>query len=186
MLHAYTLSTIHFICTDLRHILHIKQSTSKEALSAWTYCVSSHLDKLLATLQSKFDFCPQADSTSSGYGYGHSNGGGSYKYTPEIVDGRVKKHIDCTDACNHVVKALLMIASSIRHYKQDFSKLDLTNNFWLPLGQQLIGIYICHLRRLKVSPQGCKRLLQDLDEYFQVSNLLALYMPMVYVCMCMI
>jgi hypothetical protein len=105
---------------------------------------------MLGSLQSKHDYCP-------------------LDHMPIISGGRVVKPVnEISGACGHVCKAIMLVASSIRHYQRDFSNLDLKTVFWKPIGQQIMGVLISHIRRQRVSPHGARRLIKDIDEYFQV------------------
>ena len=53
--------------------------------------------------------------------------------------------------------------------KELIQSFDMINLFWKPLGQQFIGILISHIRKYKISIEGGKLLLRDLEEYQNVS-----------------
>lgn len=114
---------------------------------AWSFCVALHIDKTLQTVQSKHDFYPQYEG---------------------ITVGRVNKNkiIDPTGACISVCKSLSLVISSVQHHEKEILRLNITKDFWKPLGRQVVGVLISHIRRAKISGYGGRRLLRDLDDYF--------------------
>lgn len=100
---------------------------------------------MLASLQSKYDYSPKFDPATNG--------------------GRLEPTVACDSAC----KAIQSIISAVRTYEAKLLGLDLVKVFWRPFGQQVIGVLISHLRRQKISPEGCKFLNRDIKEYSRVS-----------------
>jgi hypothetical protein len=47
--------------------------------------------------------------------------------------------------------------------------LNMKDNFWRPLGQQLMGIIITHIRKQRITQDGAKVLLRDLDEFLNLT-----------------
>ncbi len=143
------------ICKDSRrNSIRAVESAAKESLHAWTLCVAVHLEKVLLNLQSKYDYSPKADPLAFRMG------------------GVAQKVVtDPTVACDSVCKAILTVANAVRTNQVNLLGLDLTKLFWKPLGQQVVGALICHLRKQKISPEGTKVLARDLEEY---TNIMAL------------
>jgi hypothetical protein len=105
------------------------------------------VDKTLQIVQSKHDFFPQYEG---------------------ITVGRANKNkaLDPTGACASVCKSLSLVIASVQHHEKEMSRLNVTKDFWKPLGRQLVGVILSHIRRAKISGHGGRRLLRDLDEYF--------------------
>ena len=47
--------------------------------------------------------------------------------------------------------------------------MDLFDSFWRPFGQHLLGVFISHFRKQKVTLEGGKVVMRDLNEYCNVS-----------------
>lgn len=109
-----------------------------------------HVDKTLQTVQSKHDFFPQYEG---------------------LTVGRANKSkiVDPTGACASVCKSLSLVISSVQHHEKEISRLNVTKDFWRPLGRQLVGVLLTHIRRVKISGHGGRKLLRDLDEYFMAA-----------------
>ena len=76
--------------------------------------------------------------------------------------------IEPTVACNAICKGLLEVANGIRAHVEDISGINLYDNFWVPIGRQIIGSIISHLRKQKISVDGAKYVTKDLSEYYNV------------------
>ncbi len=76
---------------------------------------------------------------------------------------------DPTVACDSVCKAIMTVANAVRSMQVNLIGLDLAKLFWKPMGQQVVGALISHLRKQKVSVEGTKVLMRDLEEYTHVS-----------------
>ena len=50
------------------------------------------------------------------------------------------------------------------------SALNLAEDLWRPLGSMLIGNLLGHIRRTKISMDGGRVLMRDLDEYYNVRH----------------
>jgi hypothetical protein len=57
----------------------------------------------------------------------------------------------------------------VRAYEPKLLGLDMVKVFWRPLGQQVVGVLISHLRKQKITPEGCKFVNRDIKEYSRVS-----------------
>lgn len=121
----------------------------KVAVHAWSLCIIVHVEKILFTLQSKYDYCPTSLSLTQQQ-YSNSKSGG------------------CTVACDAVCKELLTVANTVHLFEKSIHGLDLMKLFWRPFGQQFIGTIISHIRRQKVSEEGASVLVSDLTEFLNV------------------
>ncbi len=111
----------------------------KESIFAWSMCVGIHLEKTLTTLQSKYDFAPQG-----------------------MMPGKSRVY---TDACASIRKELIGLENSISSYKDFLHGFNMVELLWKPLGQMFVGTLISHIKKYKVSMDGAKILLNDLEEY---------------------
>jgi hypothetical protein len=100
---------------------------------------------VLTSLQSRYDYSPKFDPTANG--------------------ARLEPTVACDAAC----KALQGIISVVRTYETKLLGLDMVKVFWRPLGQQVVGVLISHLRKQKITPEGCKFVNRDIKEYSRVS-----------------
>lgn len=87
-----------------------------------------------------------------------------------LFAGKYKSQgVESTVACDTICKALLEVSNAIRDHIDDISGINLHENFWMPLGRQIIGSIISHMRRQKISIDGAKVIMKDLNEYYNVS-----------------
>ena len=130
-----------------------------------------HIGKLLSSVQTKSDFSPkfETNSTKSGVTYTGSDIG---LFIPHYIDILFKNVIYCFDwipphplifewftcvltaACDHVCKAILEISNCVRSQQANVARLNLVDLFWKPLGIQLIGLLISHIRKQKITQEG--------------------------------
>ena len=75
-------------------------------------------------------------------------------------------------ACDHVCKAILEISNCVRSQQANVSILNMVELFWRPLGIQLIGLLISHIRKQKITQEGSFVLMRDLEEYCIVGSVL--------------
>ena len=136
----------------------------------WIYCISLHIERLLHTTQNKADFgymlIPGAVATS---GAGHIMSSLSAAKNATIGDGTKedvrKLASQCTATADKVCQILLRIVSVVQSSEGDLPGLDLNEYFYKPLGQQIVGQLISHIRRLNVTEMGAEQLKKDLAEY---------------------
>lgn len=126
------------------------------SIFAWSLCIFVHIEKLLFTLQSKYDYAPSAVSLSA---------------AEERHGQRYIARSGCTTACNAVCKELLVVANTVHAYEKSIHGLDLMSLFWRPVGQQFVGVIVSHIRRQRVTEEGAPVLLSDLNEYLNVRQL---------------
>jgi hypothetical protein len=124
---------------------------ARQLFNAWTQCTVANIEKTLTSLQSKYDYAPRFETLDAA----RIGGGGAVKLVPTV-------------ACDAACRALQTAISYMRSYESKLLNVDLTKLFWRPLGQQMVGLIISHVRRLKVSPDGNKFLSRDLREYAKV------------------
>lgn len=122
------------------------------SMYAWSLCIIVHIEKILFTLQSKYDFAPASATLT-----------GRNTSTKRFASS------SCTVACDAVCKELLTVANTVHTYENAIQGLDLVKLFWRPFGQQFLGVVISHIRRQKVSEDGAEVLINDINEYIQVS-----------------
>ena len=58
--------------------------------------------------------------------------------------------------------------SGLNQYKSKLIGLDMMKLFWKPIGIQVIGLIISHIRRQKITYEGAKVLIKDIKEYSKV------------------
>jgi hypothetical protein len=172
------------------------RKTAYESIFAWTLAVASHFDKLLLTLQSKYDFQPvlegfmsnvlgmnSANTTNTSSNHNNNNNNNNNNKNPMNVVRQslvttttaIKSTLSLsvttltpTTACDAVCKAFLQVTNTIRRFESDILDIDLLQVFWKPFGQQFIGLLITHLRRQTINVEGSRQLLRDLEEYRHV------------------
>ena len=71
----------------------------------------------------------------------------------------------CTATADKVCQVLLQIVSVVQSSEGDLPGLDLQEHIYKPLGQQVVGQLISHLRRLNITEAGAEQLQKDLAEY---------------------
>ncbi len=148
------------ICKDTRrNSIRAVEAAAKESLHAWTLCIAVHIEKILSNLQSKYDYAPKSDPMMNGLAF--------------RVSGMKQQVIaDPSMACDNVCKAILTVANAVRFNMINLLGLDVSKLFYKPLGQQIVGALITHLRKLKITAEGTKQLMRDIEEYTNVSTLL--------------
>lgn len=151
--------------------------TANEMLFAWTLCVAAHFDKLLLTLQGKYDYNPILDglgaaavavaavATNNNMNALLAGPMGKSRFNFNNVTGP-------TAACDAVCKAFIQVTHAMRRYEQDFVDFDLNSLFWRPMGQQFVGLLIAHIRRQTISVDGARQLRRDLEEYRHITALM--------------
>lgn len=127
----------------------------REATTAWIICIVSYVEKTLHTVQSKFDYAPKFENSSSG-----AASGTSYRQST----------VACSSACETVCKGLHEAFHAIDRLKDRMLGLDVMKLLWRPMGVQLVGLIISHIRRQKVTMEGAKVLIRDLKEYSKVGG----------------
>jgi hypothetical protein len=71
-----------------------------------------------------------------------------------------------------VCQALLKAVSAMRGAEDSFSSgLSVTEHFWKPLGQQIVGVLVSHLRKLSITETGAHQLNLDMAEYVRLAEL---------------
>lgn len=123
---------------------------ARECLHAWTLGVAFHIEKLLSSLQSKYDYAPKFDPINN------------------MLNGN-KGSTNSTAACDAVCKAIIHVTNTIRNYETQLVGIDMQLMFWKPFGSQCMGNLISHLRKQKITTDGSMMLLRDLQEYKHVS-----------------
>lgn len=130
------------------------EDAARDALYAWSLAIVAHLEKQLANLQSKYDFCPKSDI-----------GGVNIN----INIGRSAATSGITMACTHTSRSLRQVFDAVKSNASMLDRLNLADLFWRPFGQQFMGVLISHIRKTVVSREGASTLLRDIDEYCNVS-----------------
>jgi hypothetical protein len=127
------------------------QKASREVLYAWSLCVSVHVDKVLQSLQSRYDYLPregmQAQSQSSG-----------------------QLPSSCSPACNNACKAVLAAIFVLKNSEEDIVGINMSDECYKPLGRLFVGTVSAHIKRQKISLEGGRVLLRDLEEYIHVKK----------------
>jgi hypothetical protein len=132
----------------------------REATTAWIICIVSYVEKTLHTVQSKFDYAPKFENSTSGVASGTS-----YRQST----------VACSSACETVCKGLHEAFHAIDRLKDRMLGLDVMKLLWRPMGVQLVGLIISHIRRQKVTMEGAKVLIRDLKEYSKVGACSCMY-----------
>jgi hypothetical protein len=151
------------ICKEVhRKAFSMLVSASRECLYSWTLSMAYHIEKLLTSIQSKYDYAVKVDpiqqmiqQAQGGNRNSVSNKGNNFM-------------IQCTAACEAVCKAINVIISKLREFEDDLKTIDIDLMFWRPFGQTIIGNLISHLRKQKITTDGAKVLLRDIQEYKRV------------------
>lgn len=125
----------------------------REATTAWIICIVSYVEKTLHTVQSKFDYAPKFENSSSG------------------AASNRQSTVACSSACETVCKGLHEAFHAIDRRKDRMLGLDVMKLLWRPMGVQLVGLIISHIRRQKVTMEGAKVLIRDLKEYSKVMHM---------------
>lgn len=142
------------LCKETRrNALTELELSTRESLHAWTLSVAVHYEKVLQSVQSKYDYNPPVDPMA-----GIAISG--------LTGVQVKpKVINPSNACATLKNEMATISDTINQFKDDLVGLNLIDAFWRPLGRQFIGGLIMHLKKQKISIDGSKVLLRDIDEY---------------------
>jgi hypothetical protein len=138
------------VCRDCRkRAVKAIEDSARDAMHAWCISIVSHVERLLISLQSKYDYSPKNEL---GINMGRSG----------LQTGA---SIACTNAC----KALAAIHAAVGEQVGALDRLNLRELFWRPLGQQVVGLLISHVRKTVVDREGAPQLIRDIDEYCNVS-----------------
>jgi hypothetical protein len=160
------------ICKEVRlQSFHSINRVMTESLHAWTLCISVHVEKLFHLIQSKFDYSPKFEAIQNLIAKSGSN---MMTNITNLVGKNFNlkettANIQPTSACNTICKAMIVICNAVRQEETELHGFDLKELFWKPLGQQFVGAIISNIRRWKITMDGGKVLLRDLDEYHTVS-----------------
>jgi Exocyst complex component Sec10 len=145
-----TMPNVVVFCKESRRSsIKVVEKTARESLHAWTLCIGLFVERTLSSMQQKTDYLK-----------------------PDPIPGvPVPKNpvIKASEASGAVCRALLQVANSIRKHEQDLAGVNLLENFWKPLGRQIVGSFISHIRRQRINRDGAKVLAKDVDEYYNVS-----------------
>lgn len=139
------------VCKEARrNTFKMLMNSVRECLHAWTLGVAFHIDKLLGSLQSKYDYAPKFDAITN------------------LLNNPQKSGGVCTPACDAVCKVIIQVTNAIRNYESQLIGVDMNTLFWKPFGSQCIGNLISHLRKQKITLEGSKVLMRDIQEYKHV------------------
>jgi hypothetical protein len=182
------MNTITICKESKRRYLKILEKVARESLHAWTLCIGLFVDKTLLNTQIKNDYNPKAfDPSLAGAAHAAStvaNAATTAATTAANKVAALASHkdaamrssadekvlsVDPTTACDLICRALIEVATEIRVHSDEIAGINLFENFWVPLGRQIIGSIISHLKRQKISPDGAKVVIRDLTEYYNVS-----------------
>jgi hypothetical protein len=145
---------------------------ANETVFAWTLCVAAHFEKLLLTLQGKYDYNPILEGIGAAAVAVASAG----RTTSSMLLSRNRFNFmnvtGPSSACDAVCKAFIQVTNAVRRYEPDFVDLDVDALFWRPFGQQFIGLLIAHFRRQNISVDGARQFRRDLEEYRHVTALM--------------
>jgi len=140
------------LCKETRrNALTELEVSTRESLHAWTLSVAVHYEKVLQSVQSKYDYNPPVDPMA-----GIAISG---------LTGVKPKGTNPSNACSTLKNEMATVSDTINQYKDDLVGLNLIDAFWRPLGRQFIGGLIVHLKKQKISIDGSKVLLKDIEEY---------------------
>lgn len=164
------------ICKEMR----IKSNQSimfvmKESLHAWNLCVALHIEKLFQLIQSKFDYAPKFETIQQLLAKSNNAMINNFQKVINFKQFSLKEttaNINPTSACNNIAKALIGTCQYVRNYEKELQGIQLDDVFWKPLGQQFVGSIISNIRRFKITIEGARILLRDLEEYHSVSLIL--------------
>lgn len=86
----------------------------------------------------------------------------------------VTNKYEVSNCCIQITKALIFVVNQIKEFQElnEWVGLDVKEIFWKPIGRQVIGCLISHLRKQKISVEGAKYLAKDLDLFHKVSLLI--------------
>ncbi len=148
------------ICREaLKNSLKPLDVLAKQAIQAWNRCICAHISRTLSSLQTKAD-------------YGKTFSLGSSQLLPSFVRSSDEHNNESpsnnSNACSTVCTDLTQVVNTINHLRAEFPGLDLSEHFWRPLGQQLIGILIHHIRTLSITEEGSAVLNKDLEAYSSI------------------
>lgn len=139
-----------------RRLLRSIEGVVQESLVAWISCIVSSMEQLLNTLHTK------------------------YHYAPRDYRRPAPKDAPPTPACAQVCKLLSMVIAHMEVKSPNMPGLSATNLFWKPLGIQLVGLIISHIRKQKITDKGGggEVLMNDMKYYCEVCVVL------IYICRC--
>eukprot|EP01031_Cornospumella_fuschlensis_P033224 gene33224-40198_t len=122
-----------------------------EVLGGYLLCVKGYMERLLTSLQSKYDYAPRGD----GGGRESVNLGGA--------------GAGCTAACDALCKVIITLCQAIRNIDAELKGGGIPPaTLYQPLTSLIVGTLLSHLRRLKVTPLGWGRCKRDIVEYKHV------------------
>ena len=129
-----------------RRLLRSIEGVVQESLVAWISCIVSSIEKLLNTLHTK------------------------YHYNPREYNRPAPKNTPPTPACAQVCKVLSLVITHMHAKSVGMPGLNAVNLFWKPLGVQVVGLIISHIRRQKVTDEGGggEVLVNDMKYYCEV------------------
>lgn len=181
------------ICKENRQrVFQTLELNARELLHAWSLCVVVSIEKILATLQSKFDYAPKfeasnraaiASAQSIFSRSGTNNYSGTAASSVEIADARQQtggiadssgqphSQLKASNACEAVCKVFLSAVNAVRGQESSLYGLNIGKLFWVPIGVQLVAALISHIRKQKVSPLGAKSLARDIRDYSRVRGI---------------
>lgn len=158
-----------------------------DSLHAFILAIGSFIDRSLSISQQKNDFLKiESNSANNGIISNISSSINNITENANIIgaaglSGIIKKSsffgnvIEPTSACDLICRALISIANEIRQKETIIAPVFKINELlWKPLGRQIIGCLLAHFRRQKISMDGAKIFLRDLEEYFNVTRFLFL------------
>jgi hypothetical protein len=133
------------VCKEARRSACAKlQAAVGECLHAWVLAASGHVAKAMRANQSSYEYAPSQASQAS--------------------------QADCSATCALVCRAIAQVTSAVRQMEpQVAGGVDVEQAVWRPFGSQCVAGLISHLSKLKVTAQGAKMLLRDVQEYKHVS-----------------
>jgi hypothetical protein len=148
--------------------LHIIQKTTQQAVHSVGNVASNVANNVVTG--SRISWISGKDSS-----FGSSGHNNNEMMSPSGISSPTSPTSHSTTACNHVCKAIIMISHTFRKYEQDLKGFDFDELFWKPLGQQFVGEIISNIRKYKVTVDGAKILLRDLEEFHSVRDFVILF-----------
>jgi hypothetical protein len=125
---------------------------SSACIHRWIEVSAAHNERLLAALQSRYDFAPRFENRRS---------------------GGIQPSAACRQLCAALLATVTFVQAHVAGEGGDrgasvSDRHNLEGILWRELGQRLVAAYLSHLRRSKVSQEGAFVLVRDLDEYYSV------------------
>ena len=174
-----TASNILIACRDKRRVsFHKLDAATAQTLTSWTSAVIMHLARVLHRTQSKYDYAPKAMDARMSTGFGLLESSQKEVTMTHVVGGQQvtitsstqkSASVSASPACELVCKALLVVSNTVRACQASLVGLNLEELLWKPLGEQLVGLVISHIRRQKITQEGSFVLMKDLEAYAKVS-----------------